>query len=498
MKTIDLRKSVHEICTAYPEVKAIMAELGFAEITDPLVLNTMGRVMTIPKGAALKKVPLDRIVAAFQVKGFELLGREVDPAPADGQKTDSRAELLKSYVKRLSDGEDLESVRKDFVSHFKEVDASEIMHAEQELLRDGVPLDEMQRLCDVHSALFHGSTREERNIRAGEAPVLPMFQAAPAPTPATSQTAELARESGHPVNVFMRENEAIGKHISMFYEQLNAGAAFETLQASFAVLRALGSHYAKKGDLIYPLLKSRYGISGPSEVMWTVDDEIRAEMRALDKGGLPESEWRERAGKVIGRAEEMIFKENNILLPLCVQHFTEDEWRQMARDLQDYEPCLTPAIPLWQRAEDAPIWKDSPALRNAAAAEAGEIVLPSGHLTVEQLGAMLNTLPLEITFVDANDINRYFNEGEKFFKRPLAALDREVYLCHPPKIEAMVRRLIADFKSGARDTMDVWMEKQGHSFLVRYMAVRDRKGRFIGTMECVQQMDAIKKHFVKG
>ena len=111
----------------------------------------------------------------------------------------------------------------------------------------------------------------------------------------------------------------------LFYEQLNAGAAFETLQASFAVLRALGSHYVKKGDLIYPLLKSRYGISGPSEVMWTVDDEIRAEMRALDKGGLPESEWRERAGKVIGRAEEMIFKENNILLSLCVQHFTEDE-----------------------------------------------------------------------------------------------------------------------------------------------------------------------------
>ena len=94
-----------------------MAELGFAEITDPLVLNTMGRVMTIPKGAALKKVPLDRIVAAFQVKGFEVLGREADPAPADGQKTDSRAELLKSYVKRLSDGEDLESVRKDFVNH---------------------------------------------------------------------------------------------------------------------------------------------------------------------------------------------------------------------------------------------------------------------------------------------------------------------------------------------------------------------------------------------
>ena len=106
-----------------------------------------------PNAAAASSKSITRIAPGFRSTINRLIS-----------KTDSRAELLKSYVKRLSDGEDLESVRKDFVSHFKEVDASEIMHAEQELLRDGVPLDEMQRLCDVHSALFHGSTREERNI----------------------------------------------------------------------------------------------------------------------------------------------------------------------------------------------------------------------------------------------------------------------------------------------------------------------------------------------
>ena len=61
-----------------------------------------------------------------------------------------------------------------------------------------------------------------------------------------------------------------------------------------------------------------------------------------------------------------------------------------------------------------------------------EIVMPGGHVTLEQLTALLNTIPVEITFVDENNINRYFNEGPKLFKRPSMAIDREVFSCHPP------------------------------------------------------------------
>ena len=60
-------------------------------------------------------------------------------------------EQIKSYLKRLGAGESLKSVRADFVKEFREVDSSEIMKAEQELLKEGTPLTEVQKLCDVHA-----------------------------------------------------------------------------------------------------------------------------------------------------------------------------------------------------------------------------------------------------------------------------------------------------------------------------------------------------------
>jgi DUF438 domain-containing protein len=126
-----------------------------------------------------------------------------------------------------------------------------------------------------------------------------------------------------------------------------------------------------------------------------------------------------------------------------------------------------------------------------------EVALPTGRLTPAQLDAMLNTIPLEITFVDDNDINRYWNDdGEKkLFKRPSSALDREVWSCHPPKVQQMVRHVIATLKSGEQDSVDIWMEKEGEPVLVRYMAVRDRKGCYVGTMEVVQRMGFARDHF---
>ena len=118
--------------------------------------------------------------------------------------------------------------------------------------------------------------------------------------------------------------------------------------------------------------------------------------------------------------------------------------------------------------------------------------MPGGHLTLAQLTAMLNTLPLEITFVDADNINRYFNEGPKVFKRPSMAIDREVFTCHPPKIEPMVRSIIEDLRSGRRDQVPMWLEKNGHATLVNYMAVRDSDGNYVGTVEVVQDMEFAK------
>ena len=172
-KKLELNKTVYDFTQEYPELIEIMAGLGFTEITKKPMLYSVGKIMTIPKGAKLKNISMMDVVITLMGKGFELVGEMPDiasaPQPA-AEKTnnppESRTEQLKVYLKRLGEGEDLENVRTDFVREFGDVEASEIMQAEQELMKEGTPLSEVQKLCDVHSALFHGATTEEKIANA--------------------------------------------------------------------------------------------------------------------------------------------------------------------------------------------------------------------------------------------------------------------------------------------------------------------------------------------
>lgn len=529
-KTIDLSKSVYELTKEFPELIDIMADLGFSEITKKPMRLSVGKIMTLPKGSKMKNIPMDNILKALTENGFEVvdsenasggnaaattdvrkgapaaaspgevaqLGEEtLQPAPA----TDNinRTEQIKGYLRRLGEGEDLESVRADFAAEFAHVDASEIMNAEQELMAEGTPLEEVQRLCDVHSALFHGKTANEMlasaeaalDASAGAAPAANSHAAIHATAAASGDVAAaLIATPGHPLQTLTRENQALSALLAQTKQAIAEGAKFDELLAQ---VRGVSTHYAKKGDLLFPLLKVNYDISGPSEVMWTVDDEIRDELIALAGAANRNEEWNSRFDAVLTRAEEMVYKEENILFPLCAANFTKDEWVGIYRDAKDYASCFGVEGEVWQEAEDALTADAQP----GPAATEGEIVIPGGHLTLEQLTAMLNTIPAEITFVDAENINRFFNEGSKVFKRPAMALDREVFSCHPPKIEPMVRSIIDSFRNGEADVVPVWMKKSGRETLVRYMAVRDAQGAYLGTMELVEDMEFAHEHFAE-
>ncbi len=489
-KKINLSESVYTLTRLYPELIDIMAGLGFGEIRNSIVRKSVGKLMTIPKGAKMKGVKLPFILNTLKAKGFTIEGSDASGKVADStvSATGKQLELLKNYLRRLGKGEDLENVRKDFKANFQNVEAADIMRAEQELIAEGEPLNQVQKLCDLHSALFHGSTEEERLANAEREVARSVSreqerQWAAQANDNSSKATQLINTTGHPLQTLTFENEALKIVLEKYRKAKTEGT---DLKAIVAQVRDIAIHYAKKGDLLYPLLKVKYGINGPSQVMWTVDDEIRLELSRLAKSDHQDAEWGERADNVMKRAEEMVYKEANILFPLCAANFTMDEWKQIYRDSKDYAQCLGVVPAVWEEAETA-----EPTISKRE----GEIVMPGGHLTVEQLTSMLNTLPLEISFVDESDINKFFNEGHKVFKRPSMAIDRSVFSCHPPKIEPMVRAIISDFRTGKRDQVPVWMEKNGHTMLVNYMAVRDRNGWFVGTMEIVQDMEFAKKHF---
>lgn len=493
MKTIDLNRSVYELATEYPELIDIMAGLGFGEITKKAVLHSLGKITTIPKGAHMKQIPMEKIVMTLIENGFTLAGEmpQAQAEPATPVSTpvsapDTNREQLKAYLKRLGAGESLDSVRADFVREFGDVDASEIMQAEQELMAEGTPLEEVQKLCDVHSALFHGATREEQ-IANAERAVQASLQKDEATAEAygnkMSKAAALIAIPGHPLYTLTEENKALTALLAKAKE----GPA--ALRALLPQIREVVAHYAKKGDLLYPHLKVQYSISGPSDVMWTVDDEIRDALSALLRAENRDEAWEEQVKAVLLRAEEMIYKEENILFPICAVNFTEQEWQQIYRDSKDYAVCFGVEDVAWHEAEAG-----APAQR---ASQSGELVLPGGHMTLEQLTALLNTIPMEITFVDADNMNRFFNEGHKAFKRPGMAIDRDVFSCHPPKVEPIVRGIIEDFRHNRRDSVPIWMDKNGKTMLVNYMAVRDKNGAYIGTVELVQDMEFAKEHFSK-
>lgn len=407
-------------------------------------------------------------------------------------------EKIKSYLKRLDEGESLESVRADFKIEFRTVDASEIMEAEQQLLKEGTPLEQVQRLCDVHSALFHGSTNEEQIANAERAVAQSIKDKK------LAATAKLIAIKGHPLYTFTLENEQLAKVIAECKKYLETDKAEENgadnagindIKNLLGQLRGVAIHYAKKGDLLYPHLKVKYGVSGPSDVMWTVDDEIRDELAALSNT-IESKEIKERFKTVVRRLDEMIYKEANILFPNCTLNFTPQEWYEIYRDSKDYVDCFGVKNEVWEEAEE--YLRNN--LRGCGIKDGDiktEIMFGGGHMTVEQLEAMLNTMPFEISFVDELDMNRYFNEGSKVFKRPGMAIDREVWSCHPPKVEQQVRRIIGEFKEGTLDKVPVWMNKNGRVFLVTYMAVRDKAGKYLGTMELVQDMEFAKEYFVK-
>ncbi len=382
-----------------------------------------------------------------------------------------RKEVLKEIIAKLHDGMTVDEVQAEFEATFGNVSAAEITEAEQQLINEGLPVSEIQRLCDVHSAVFKGSIEEiHRVIDERDIP-------------------------GHPVEVLIRENHAIEQLINQEIRPLAAKLDHTSLNIMgrfLDLLLRIDLHYSRKENLFFPYME-KYGISAPPKVMWGVDDEIRASLKQLRKElanqDLDIPAFQANLEIALIRVEEMIFKEENILVPMLLETLTQEEWKRIADESSEVG-FMIPDIPNWDPVMTPQTeTKPEPTLQEVE----GQIHLPSGVFKPEELVNTLNALPFDITFVDKDDTVKYFSQGaERIFTRTKAIIGRKVANCHPPGSVHVVEQILDDFKSGKKDHEDFWIPMKDMFVYIRYFAVRNEQGAYLGTLEVTQNIKPIQ------
>ncbi len=387
---------------------------------------------------------------------------------------------LKEILQKLHSGATPESVKEEFLRDFGSVSAEDLAAAEKKLMEEGMELEQVQKLCDVHAFVF------EDNLEA------------------VSKSKQADSIPGHPAFVFKGENTGLKAFLADEFEPALAAFAKESteentkaLHQALQSLSKLHVHYQRKENLLFPYLE-KAGITAPPKVMWGVDDEIRslwkealADLGTKGKAVLPGIE------KLLEQVKSMITKEDNILMPMLLENLDSDAWLNVARDSADIGYCFNGGIEgaspsdatSWYR------WNYSMSGTEETLEQSGDKVrLPSGAFTLEELSSMLNAMPYDITFVGKDDKVRYFSEGkERVFPRTRSIIGRDVAHCHPPKSLHIVEKLVEDFKAALKDEETFWLQKGNQFILIRYYAVRSESGEYLGVMEVTEEISALRK-----
>jgi DUF438 domain-containing protein len=372
----------------------------------------------------------------------------------------------------LHDGKSAEEVKERFAKLIGGVTPTEISAMENALIKEGMPVTEVQRLCDVHAAVFKGSIEQIHMPEKQE------------------------DNPGHPVFTFKAENRAlerlIRKNIRQKLERYlkeESEEPINLLKESLIKQWEIDKHYLRKENLLFPYME-KYGIVAPPKVIWGVDDEIRAAIKeaiSLLNANSDKQETAQKLDSAISRVEEMIFKEENILFPMVLETLNEDEWLKIAKESSEIGFCLYTPGREWQpvrvnveeKAQD----------KGEEPASDGYIKFESGILSVTEIEALLNTLPVDITFVDKEGAVKYFTQGkERIFPRTKAIIGRQVQNCHPPASVHIVEKIVEDLVSGKKDHEDFWIKKGDIYVFIRYFAVRDKSGEYLGTIEFTQDI----------
>lgn len=388
-----------------------------------------------------------------------------------------RKDLLKHMILQLHEGQAPEAVKSQLIRLMGQVPYNDIVEVEQELIAEGLPMEEVLKLCDIHTAALKGAITHEGARTAAP---------------------------GHPVHTFIEENNALQlevtsirqliEKVKLMNEQDSAGEILNDLLTHFNALMDADKHYLRKENLLFPFLE-KYGITGPPTVMWGKHDETREYLKGALEAlkAAPEMTAEELTAvsdlvlkQALEAIEGMIDKEEEILFPMSLDKLTEAEWYEIYTQSIEIGFCLYDPTDKWKPAGIETV--------ETVTDEAGRVQLPSGSFTVPELLAILNNISFDLTFVDKDDTVRYFTQGrERIFARNRAILGRKIQRCHPPASVQIVEQILDDFKSGREESSAFWLNLGGRFIHIEYFALKNEQGEYLGTLEVSQDLTEKRK-----
>ena len=383
-------------------------------------------------------------------------------------------EIMKDIIRKLHQGLTIEEAKERFEKEIGTASSTEIAEIEQALINEGISPEEIKKFCNVHALLFQSAL--EKSIIKETSP-------------------------SHPVYLFKLENREIEKIADSLKnlkeeKEKKFPRTKQKLNDLLNELKDIEIHYARKELIIFPFLEKQ-GFTGPSKVMWGKDNEVRDLLKKAissveeikDIKDL-EPYSKNSLDPLIEEVTGMIFKEENILFPTCLEKLSANDWVEILK-----ESDKVGYVFMEKPKETEALIKDlKSALLEEPVFEDNEISLPTGKLRLKELMSVLNMLPVDITFVDNEDKVRYFSDSkERIFLRTKSVIGIKVQNCHPPQSLEAVEKILKSFKEGKKDTVDFWINHEGKFVYIRYFAVRDEGGSYLGTLEVSQDLTEIKK-----
>ena len=432
-----------DLLDEYPFLLDFLADYKpeFRKLRNPLMRRILARTVTLEDVASMGAVPFQKLTTD--------LAEAVKQGSSRASEGDVRKETLKSIVKELHQGKAPEALKARFAQVLGDVSPGDIGKLEQELVREGLDPEEITKLCDLHVQLFQEGLEKQAELETG---------------------------TQHPLTVLRNENRQVARASAEFHDAIDKlrtaqGAvgliSSDKIGEKLEALAKVEAHYQRKENQLFPFLEKR-GITAPPQVMWSVHDEIRTlikDTRAALKSQNIETIV-DKGEKLAHKIDDMIFKEEKIMFPMAMETLTKEDWEEMSHASGE---------------------------REASKAIEGLLSLETGTLNVEQLNLILTHLPVDVTFIDENDVVRYYSEGkDRIFVRTPEIIGRKVQNCHPPKSVHIVNRILQEFKAGKRDVAEFWINLQGRFVYIRYFAVHDRERRYLGTLEVTQDITSIK------